>query len=377
MIPSSASGRPPSSAVYYSLAIRQFLFIVSGIVFAALWLFEADTENALPEVPPFNSVVGITRATGYAPFTYRRLVFDLADIITRATPESFWQLIDRVFTESSLGKRIAMARPFRSWPRAEIPLLCTVSVLICASYCGFIYTCRYLFELFYISPVWFKDVGSVALGFLALGSMGGYFFSYPYDIPQMFVFTLCCSMIFANSLWFFPLFIAAAYSKETSFLLIPLYWLCQRNRYSVAALLKCFLLLVVYFAIHWYVVKTYPGLPYNFVALKRNLWKLGTFAIFYSWNMVTLFVVVLLSIKEWHRFPKPLRNWVWLFPIVWILALYQGWIEERRMYLEFVAPFGFLGLQVVTKLAGCESVMRPKLDFVECDTGASALGSEK
>ena len=363
MLTSGVSISEPTSAeTKNKVAFRYVYFIVFGLLFAALWIRRADTEGRLP---PWVSVVTITRGPGYAPFMRRRLVFDLADVITRVVPKSVWQSVDRGFYESSLGRRIVIAKPVCTWPRNEFPLLMTVSLLIGASYCGFIYCCACLFDMFYRGPAWFRDLSAVALGYFALGSMSGDWFGTPYDIPQLFLFTSCCIAIFARSLWFFPLFVAASYSKETSILLIPIYWLCSSNRFSPVTLLKCFALAVVFFPIHWYINKTFPGMFYDFVSYERNLRQLLFWAVYDSWSFVALLFTVVLCARDWHRFPKQLKYWMLFVPILLCSAFYKGWIDERRALLEFYPPFAFFLLQVITKALGFESLMQTK----PCDDG--------
>lgn len=333
---------------------------LAALGFTAVWLYKMDSEY---HANGFSSVVQITRATGIRPFVWRRFVFDVADAVARVAPPAAWDACRWFLEETRVGALVANHAPIRSWPREEYPLLIAVSALTWLSYWGFMVCGRRALAMFYESPAWFADLFAITLGFLILGSISdGHYQIYPYDVPHAFLFSLSALLVFSRSWWFFPLFVAAAYSKETAVLLIPLYWLTNHGRVSTRRLLVgAAALAVSYAATRAWILQRFPGESSVWFLADRNLEWILRSILFDSWSVLVALLALLAATRTWGSLPLAFRHWILLLPISLGLCLFGGWIEERRAFLEFLLPVGAWMIQSLLCETGLGWLMRPRI----------------
>ena len=188
---------------------------------------------------------------------------------------------------------------------------------------------------------------------LASGALLGLppFFSYtsfPYDPPQLFLFTLALYYLATQrAKLFYITFVACCLNKETAILLIPLYALNFGTTISSRRrnLAKIIALLMVYVGIKVFLAWIFQANPGTFVEfqLQHNIGLLTR-----GWTFTTLVVVSIIVIMiffDWRKKSYFLKTsfLLVLIPLV-TLAFFLGFLDEWRGYYE-AYPLAF-GLSV-------------------------------
>jgi hypothetical protein len=193
------------------------------------------------------------------------------------------------------------------------------------------------------------DVVAGLLGIALLGGCGWHYYSYPYDLPMCFLFTLTLTGIIGRRWWFILSFAAAVYCKETAVLLIPAYVLLADSWRSWRFAGICCLLGVIFIAGRIIIDWNYPSLPGQFWGQfwypYRNVRDLFLSLVFYSWTLPFAAVCLHKMIKLWPSYPLALRRLAWLAVPLLILGFIRGYYEERRQYLEVLPIFGLMVMQ--------------------------------
>jgi hypothetical protein len=355
-----------------SWALLGAAYLAVACAVTALWVhcarteFQVDAlEVKLPSGGPysakFSSIVRLAQGRAFSPFVKRRLLPDLARALAALPPDSWWEGPRRWLREGRSGPpwvRYLLER--QEWKEEDVPILACAYLLIGASVLGFMCACRWLTTLVYQTPPWVADLAGAVLGVALLGGNGDWHYcGYPYDLPNAFVFALTLAAMLARRRWFVLAFAAAAYSKETSVLLIAAYLLLAPERRPARVWLTAGLLAAVYAAIRWWINRHYPTPEpqEGFWWVRRNLKYLG-FLVFYSW--LVPFVAVGLA-RMWglrRRFPAPLVRLCGLAVPLVALAVFKGWIEELRQYLELLPVFGLLLFHWCLHEAGLGHLLR-------------------
>ncbi|MDH7515148.1 MAG: hypothetical protein QHI48_04650 [Bacteroidota bacterium] len=182
-----------------------------------------------------------------------------------------------------------------------------------------------------------RAVGVVLLAF-ALGLLPVLFryVSYIYDPPQLFLFTAGLYALFERRGWmFFFVFALCSINKETALLLIPLFAVAYRGKFSEKRYLSVILILAaVYSLIRGLIFLAFrnnPGAAVEF-HFHRNLIFLKT-----AWMPASLVLSALLVLifHDWDRKPPFLK---YSLPIVLgtlgTFSLFFGFIDEWRGYYE-------------------------------------------
>ncbi len=189
-------------------------------------------EASDPFVASGSSLVQSIQGKARAPSVKRRLLPDTAWALSRLVPESVWDSLARSLEGSSRWQRaiqIYLGSVLR-WQPEHYPLLFSGYFLIWLSTLGFLYQAKELTRTLYdVSEAGAMLCGAL-LGIALLGG-NGIWADYPYDIPNAFVFTLALNALIRGRWWLPLAFAAAAYSKETSFLLIEAYVLLRWERW--------------------------------------------------------------------------------------------------------------------------------------------------
>ncbi len=211
---------------------RAFLYAATALVVTALWTIRAKTEH---QDNDFSSITALAHGTVRLPFVKRRLLADAAR--GRRVDRAQKRLGVR---QRSHRRRTApgarFVRDTLGWKRGDDPILLSATALIALSVVGFMLAMRALILQLYETSGWWADGCALALGWALLGGGGDIRFGfYPYDLPQTCMFALTLSAMIARSVWLPLVFALAAYSKETSLLLILAY-VSHSSRTSVAKL---------------------------------------------------------------------------------------------------------------------------------------------
>ena len=171
--------------------------------------------------------------------------------------------------------------------------------------------------------------------------------SYPYDPPQLFLFTLALYFLAVHRARAFCItFVCCCLNKETAVLLIPLYALVFRNRCASRRQYWGTLLglAVVYAGIKSGLTWVFHDNPGGFVdfQLRRNIIWLTQ-----GWTFTDLgvfAVAVALVFFRWREKPAFLKVSLFcVLPPLVVLALFLGWVDEWRGYYEaYPIVFGLI-----------------------------------
>jgi hypothetical protein len=346
----------------------------AALAVTAVWVHCARTEYGVDErgerypsgevySARFCSIVRLAQGRAYSPFVRRRLLVDLARGLAAVIPSSWWEPLQRCARAPQeappwLG---ALLRR-QEWKAEDIPLMGCAYFLIGCSVLGFMLSVRWLVLLLYEAPRGLADAAAVALGLALLGGNSDWHYcGYPYDFPQAFVFTLALAALAAGRRWYILVFAAGSYSKETSILLIAAYVLLARDRRSLRFWAGLALQAGLFAGIRGWLELHYPAPqpPAGFGALARNLKYLGLLP-FYSWPVPFFAVGVARMVALRRHFPPALKRLAVLaVPLVGI-ALFRGWLEELRQYLEMLPVLGLLVLQWCLHEAGHGHLLRAR-----------------
>jgi hypothetical protein len=332
-----------------------------------IWTFLARTES---RQPPFASMVAIRDDATTTPFVYRRLLVDGAYWASRAWPAGAAERAAEAIDGSPTAARAV--RGYLGWPRGEEAFLLSGTALIAISTAVFICAARRITCFFYDCAAWVADVVSLALGVSLLGvACAGTWHLYPYDIPHAAVMSIGLWLALRGSFWVVPCMAVAAYSKETSALLVPavlLVWpVPGKGRWVVATGMAGI----------WAV--TTIAIRYQFDGQANldfwKLWRNGAVTLYFgvAWSWVWPLVVIgVLRVWGYARgVDARLRRLAGLMALLIAPAVCKGWVEELRQYVELTIPLGLLVLGCLLGELGLDRLLSPRRELI---TGATAGG---
>ena len=281
----------------------------------------------------------------YKPFVYRTLLPTIVRGISLIVPEQFQITCTNLVSQTALLRR---AFYFFSWGKKAAFQYLLASFLMLLCFMGFGHTTVLLTERLCNIP----KTGKTSL-LLVSGALLGLppFFSYtsfPYDPPQLFLFTLALYYLATQRTKLFYLaFVTCCLNKETAILLIPLYALSlgiagsswRHNLSKIIALLMVYVSIKVFLA---WIFQENPGTFVEF-QLRHNIGLLTR-----GWTFTTLVVVSIIVIMiffDWEKKSYFLKTsfLLVLIPLV-TLAFFLGFLDEWRGYYE-AYPLAF-GLSV-------------------------------
>jgi hypothetical protein len=371
--------------------VKSALVLVSAYLFLALlitavWTWCARTEitkGATVIVGPrgeryssrFNGIVDLVEGRSMAPFARRRLLPDLTRLLVRLTPVELWPALERRIEGDCVLAGLVRSQLARlEWRPERYPVLFTATFLIGCSVLGFLFACRRLVTLVYDIPSWLAGVLGGVLGLALLGGNGDWhYLGYPYDFPNAFVFTLALVGLLSGRRWFVPVFALAAYSKETSVLLILAYVLMAHDRRSLRFWVTLALLVAVYAAIRGAIALNCTAMDGDFWWPRRNAHYLAL-RVFYVWWLPFLGVSMVRLVALWRHYPPELRRLCLLAVPLLGLAFFKGWIEEMRQYLELMPIVGLIVIQWTLHEAGLGHLLRAR--HAAEQVGPAAAGRE-
>jgi hypothetical protein len=342
--------RPPASGL--------LLFLVVGLAVTLVWTNWAETEarRAYASIHSYNSIVALVDGTAPAPFAQRRLFPDLTRLVEAAVPTALW---DTLAGHASQAPLAPVLRRFKWTTPDELPVLVSATVVIWLSAVGFMWTTYVIIRHQYEAGAATGIAASLVLGVALLGGGGsGHYQWYPYDFTSACVFAVSIALLLRGSPWFLLVFPIAAYAKETAAFLLVAYWLVNRDAFGRKIVVGS-ALAIVFLLIRVESQTRFPGGGPEFWWPWRNLDVLSWWVVFDSWTMA---IVTLASAQLWRlrsEWPPDLRRLTLLIPLFLLAALFKGWVEERRQYLELVVIAGPLALQWADSLAGT-ALLRPR-----------------
>jgi hypothetical protein len=349
-------------------------YLLTTVAVTLVWMWCARTEYDVDRrevwLPSgehyssrFCSIARLAEGRAFSPFVKRRLLPDAARLLVQVVPSSCFsgmQALIRSPSEAPAWLRGFLER--EEWKADEWPLLCCAYTLIAASVLGFMLTCRWLVRLLYDAPPWTAHLAGFVFGIALLGGYGDWHYcGYPYDFPNAFVFALALAALIARRWWFWLAFAVAAYSKETSVLLIASHLLLAERPRSLRPWIEAALLGLLWLMVRGWIDRHYttplPEAGFWFPA--RNL-KVLAIVFFSNWWLPFLGVGLVRIAALRHRFPPALLRLSWLFLPMIGLAFFKGWLEEMRQYLELVPVGGLLLFHWVLQEAGLGEHLRPR-----------------
>jgi hypothetical protein len=330
----------------------------------ANWSLEpGDSAGNAEKAISWRSVSGMIYGSVPSPFIKRRLLPTTAWLLSKAIPSSFWSSL-----ASGIGGQSRWQRMVRSviegrlgWRPDRYPVLFSAYFLIWASIIGFMYSCRSFTSLHYQITPW---VGIAVPCVLAIGLLGGTgdWNQYPYDLPHAFVFLLALNGIIGRQWWLWPAFLAAAYSKETSVLLILAHALIWRKEVWTKGYWGTLAgLSIIYGVVRLWIDNRYPiPSPHPFWFPFRNAVVLRHACVWNIWFISIIAVILLRMLRLRERIPYNLRLLLLLVPIMLGFAFFKGWIEERRAYLEIYPIAGLILIQWASMELGFDRFLIPR-----------------
>ena len=326
-------------------------YVLLSLGITGSWIYIAKTEA---DGSGFNSIVKAADGTARVPFVKRRLLPDLARGLAFVVPEFAWDGLKE--TLKGTCAVVGLCRPFidgQRWQPKDFPVLFSAYFLIWLSVLALLFTCRKLILLLYECPRWLADVLAGLVGLAVLGGCGYTYKSYPYDLPNCFLFTLTITAMIARRWWFILPFVAAVYSKETAVLLIAGYALLAGSWRSLrfATVLNLSVLGAIYLGARLIIDYHYPSVAGEFWGgfwyPGRNAETVTGFLIFYSWALPFVAVCAYRMARLWPSYPWTLKRLIWLAAPLLTLGFFRGLFEEKRQYLEVMPIAGLMVAQWV------------------------------
>ncbi len=288
----------------------------------------------------------------HKPYVYRILLPTIVRVATEITPAIVEEKVESAFTGSLSAQRFIK---MLGWENEYIYEYALMLILIFVCFIGSALMLRHLIKIFYDFPDFVADFAPVG----AIMALPIYFryCSYIYDPGAFFLFTLGIALIMKRRyLLYYLVFILATLNKETSILLVALFYLREGSEMPRSRLA----LHLVFQGLIWIAIKALvmilyadnPGMPFEFHLFDHNLILfLHPLAFFYFIAVVAFHLPLL--IYGWKHKPVFLRRGmiVTLVPLL-SLAFVFGFIDELRVYYEAL-PFVFLlSLPTIVRIFG-------------------------
>jgi hypothetical protein len=274
----------------------------------------------------------------HRPFAGRILVPTVIRGMCAATPDAF---------ERYVARRFAQGRFVRSlgWDADRMYEYFAVLALMAGCFVGTLYIWRELVERCYRYPAHVADVAPV-IGLLSLTLFFRYL-SYMYDPATILLFSASILALCARPRGIFVVvFTLAVLNKETSALLIPLYWI----RYRAELAPRRLALHVGSLAILWlsiralilYFVRQNPGRTLESHLIDHNLRLPWLYPLYFAYTILIFWVAVWLVRRGWHTKPAFFRTGLLVtFLPLFAASFFFGYVDELRGYYECF-PFLFL-----------------------------------
>jgi hypothetical protein len=336
------------------------VYSIAAAGIAIAWTLSARTER---HADGCSNIVRMFEGTALRPFVFRRLTVDSAALLARIVPQSTWH---RVSTAIDANPKIhRLVREKSGWTRQWDALLASATLIVAISALGFMLSFLWLVRRLYHVQSLRAHLLALVFGVGLLGGRGvwpGMYLwdQYIYDIPQAFLFLLGVCTIVAGTLWFPPVFLLAAYNKETSILLLPalvLLWPKSiRIRWGLATVLFiAFVGIQVGIRLKYHNT-TGPG----FWLLHVNLAQIFIFGI---WRLPVWGLAILAVWRHWHDVPRPLRKLIYVPFVLMLAALFKGLIFELRGYMEAYPLVGIVFIQTLAQELGMGGMLQPRILF--------------
>lgn len=287
------------------------------------------------------------------PFVYRVLIPKISDIIADITPDS-WQVAFGGKAYPFFEAHVLPTLPGLKdvYPDSEsFYRRMATTLIIYGCLWGFVFALRALsFRLFPVDPAiaWFAPIFAM----LIIPSFS-YPWQYVYDIPVLFLASICYACLAAERFrWYLFFFILACINKETA-IFIPVFfiiWFFRRmelTRYIELAIIQLLIYAIIRYTIT-YVFQDAAGpvLEDNFLkVLYSDVFSRSSY-----FRILSIALMFFLLTFRWPDKPLFLKYGLWLFPCIYLAYLLFGRQGEYRVFFDFM-PFAVL-LGTHTLIAG-------------------------
>jgi hypothetical protein len=271
----------------------------------------------------------------HKPFVYRVLLPGTVRIITAAIPIETRRAIIHAMGEKPIVQKVFSKL---KWEPEYLIEYGIASTLMYLSLAGFVVAIRYFFTAVFRSPSKFVDLVSL-LALLGLPPFFQYY-SYLYDFPTLFLFTLGLGLMVRRK-WriYLCVFFLACLNKETMILLTLIFvvnFFYDREMSKSLFTRLIIIQLAIFASVKLGLFLIFRGNPGTFVEfhlLDHNLRLLSTpYAL--STAMAWL-VLALLIFYKWQYKPSFLKCAAWIIAPLLLLTLFLGYLDELRDYYEF------------------------------------------
>ncbi|HSL45189.1 MAG TPA: hypothetical protein VK897_17280 [Anaerolineales bacterium] len=315
------------SYLYITLALA----ISAGLFIAYLSLNNFGSSG-------ISSFPNMLEGTAFRPAIYRVLIPSLAKVIANLVPGQVSEFFARL--PEGTGIKRAFDNLSNDMYHGEAV---SALVLIYLSIVGFV-----LVQRRFLKELGYSQTEQAVLPFTlaALTLPFSVYFAYVYDLPQVFLFTVCALFLYQEKWTFYLLFLTVALlNKETAFFLVIIFAVYHfrrlpRNKFLVllGAQLVIFLILR---AILLYAYRDNPGVTIFW----SYRYHLDQYRAHPSTLIVTLFLlgaITFLMAKNWQKKPAFLRSASIVFPFTVVLFFLAGMPMEFRVFLDILPVFGTL-----------------------------------
>jgi hypothetical protein len=334
--------------VYLSLAV-----ILSALVFG-IFVYR-------PGINGYDRAMFADMVYGRAakPFVYRTLLPTAVRVLASAIPA---EARSRLNAWASQSPAIDNMFTILGWEREQLTEYFIALVLMYLCLWGFVRALGYLLDGVYEASERVRDV-CVLVALLGLTQFFRYY-SYLYDLPTLFLFTLGLGLM-VRERWCPFLLVDAlgCLNKETTILLTLVFAIryYDRARLRRRAFWQLLLAQLAIFAASRAVLTAVfwnnPGSLFQVLFPRHNLDVLGAYplAAVFGWCGVAL----LLAYK-WRGKPRFLRQALWIVVPLVVLTFFFGYLDELRDYYEAYPIVLLLALHSIGKIAEFKVVTLPE-----------------
>jgi len=291
--------------------------------------------------------------TAHKPFVYRALLPATVRLIAAGIPaEAKTHLARSLADTAAIGNLCTILQ----WEEAYLVEYLIAAVLMYLSLWGFLWSLRYLLVGVYDVSARVQDVFIL----VTLGGLTQFFryYSYLYDLPNLFLFTLGLALM-VRSRWkpFLLVYLLGCLNKETTILLTMIFVIhffkparLRRSLFGGLLLSQ----LAIFAAVRVLLFVPFRDNPGSLVELHladHNLGLLGAYpvAALFGWCGVAL-----LLFYRWSDKPAFLRHGLWIVVPLVVLTFFFGYLDELRDYYEAYPIALLLVLHSVGRIWGFE-----------------------
>lgn len=305
------------------------IFVLSIIIFLA-FIYPVNKKHL-----PFD-VDDMIEGKYRKPYVYRTLVPTTIRIISNIIPESVHKN-----TENFVRQNPKLNATFDNleWQKEPALKFFISSAFMILSFIAFGYLIPNFVFLFtdiartYLNKIFISGLSLVLLpGFFLYGS-------HIYDPPQLFFFALALYVLYKQKFnLFYPLFVLVTVNKETSLLLVGVFFFYFFRKIPE----KKFIYLVILYVFTFLAIRVFitylfsenegPFLEYHFV--EHNL-RIRYSLIALTMNSGFFILLMLLNFLKWKTKPEFIKTSFWvIFLPTFVLTIFFGYVDELRVYYE-------------------------------------------